>query len=207
MSDEPVGDYGREVRETVVKSTLTGVGLTVLAVAALSPAGFGGMIGTSVASALGGDHSTPGAADPYAKLPPFPSLLTQSEISDIHGQLAATTAAMEITRAATEDRIEFVHNLALHPNALSVAPLAHFAKAQPVAAHETRSAEAISPATQVAPAAPVATASAAPAAAEPVAIAEPAVAVSAAAPLAPISFETAGRDRHLELATLLLGDS
>lgn len=205
MSDEAIRDYGREVRGTIVKSSLTGVGITVLAVAALSPAGFGGMIGTSVASALG-EHNTTTSADPYANLPPYPSLLSQSEISDIRGQIAATTAAMEITRAATEDKIEFVHDLAMHPGALSVAPMTHFAKAD-VAPHETRTAQAAAPAAPAAPATSVTAAAAAPSSATQVATVTPAVAQIAAAPIAPISFDTTASDPHLELATLLLGDN
>mgnify|MGYP000865863612 CR=1 FL=1 len=50
MSEQVGGGFEREVRDTVVKSGLTGVAATVLAVTIFSPAGFGGMIGTSLAS-------------------------------------------------------------------------------------------------------------------------------------------------------------
>jgi hypothetical protein len=105
-------DYGREVRDTVVKSGLTGVAATVLAVTVFSPAGLGGMIGTSVASGLGLDASTPAANDPYANLPAYPAPLTDEELNDIRGKLASTAASLEITRAATDERIERVRAIA-----------------------------------------------------------------------------------------------
>lgn len=105
--------YEQEVRDTVVKSTLSGVAATALVVTALSPAGFGGMIGTSVASSLGLDNSAHAAnAETLANLPAYPSPLSASELSDIRGQLAATTASLEITKAATEQRIEYIRSIA-----------------------------------------------------------------------------------------------
>ena len=57
---EKVGGFEREVRDTIVKSGLTGVAATVLAVTIFSPAGLGGMIGTSLASGFGQDpNATP----------------------------------------------------------------------------------------------------------------------------------------------------
>ncbi len=121
MSDQET-DYGREVRDTIVKSSLTGVAATVLAVAAFSPAGLGGMIGTSVASGAGANSAVT-EDDPYAKLPPFPAPLTNEEISDIRGQLASTAAALEMTREATEARIEHMRTLTVAP-AVVAAPMA-----------------------------------------------------------------------------------
>lgn len=112
MSDKPA-DYGREVRDTVVKSSLTGVAATVLAVTVFSPAGFGGMVGTSLASGFGIDGNASQADDPYANLPPYPAPLTSEEISDIQDQLARTTASLEITRAATEAKIDHIRSLAM----------------------------------------------------------------------------------------------
>jgi hypothetical protein len=112
MSDEP-RDYGREVRDTVVKSSLTGVAATVLAVTVFSPAGFGGLIGTSLASGFGIDANVAQADDPYANLPPYPSPLTVEELSHIHDQLARTTVSLEITRAATEAKIEYIRSIAV----------------------------------------------------------------------------------------------
>jgi len=111
MSDKPA-DYGREVRDTVVKSGLTGVAATVLAVTIFSPAGFGGLIGTSLASGFGGDTNAAASEDPYASLPAFPAPLTASELDNIRIQLARTTASLEITRAATDDRIEHIRAIA-----------------------------------------------------------------------------------------------
>ena len=112
MSELP--EYSREVRDTIVKSSLTGVAVTVLAVTAFSPAGFGGIVGTSVAAGLGLDHGAARTNDPYAGLPPFPSPLSQTELTDIRGELARTAASLEITRAATEDKIDYVRNIAEH---------------------------------------------------------------------------------------------
>jgi hypothetical protein len=119
MSEKPA-DYGREVRDTVVKSSLTGVAATVLAVTVFSPAGFGGIIGTSLASGVGA--STADADDPYANLPAFPAPLSQAELQNIHSQLARSTASLEITRAATEERIEHIRSIALSDGVGQAAP-------------------------------------------------------------------------------------
>lgn len=105
-------DYSREVRDTVVRSGMTGVAATVLAVTIFSPAGFGGMIGASLASGFGFDPNASSADNPYANLPAYPSPLTQQELSDINGELASTQASLEITRAATEGTIEQLRALA-----------------------------------------------------------------------------------------------
>ena len=164
MSDRET-DYGREVRDTIVKSGLTGVAATVFAVAVFSPAGLGGMIGTSVASGAGASTTT-SADDPYANLPPYPAPLTSEEISDIRGQLASTAASLEITRAATEAKIEQMRALTIAPAVV----------AAPVVVH-----------------APVIEAQAAP--------------LTANAQVAHDGGEPAYRDRHQELASLLLDDS
>jgi hypothetical protein len=122
MSDKPA-DYGREVRDTVVKSSLTGVAATVLAVTVFSPAGFGGVIGESLASNFGNEANAASADDPYANLPPFPAPLSAQEIDNIRSQLARTTASLEITRAATEDRIEHIRSIALSGDAVTFAPV------------------------------------------------------------------------------------
>ncbi|MFZ2029819.1 MAG: hypothetical protein WAU68_05900 [Vitreimonas sp.] len=125
MSELP--EYAREVRDTVIKSGLTGVAITVLAATAFSPAGFGGIIGTSVASGLGLDHTARASEDPYAHLPPFPSPLTQTELTDIRGELARTAASLEITRAATEDKIDYVRTIAEHQGLSASMPAMHHA--------------------------------------------------------------------------------
>lgn len=126
MSERP--DFSREVRDTIVKSSLTGVAATVIAVTAFSPAGFGGVIGTSVAAGLGLDHTARASEDPYAHLPPFTSPLTQTELTDIRGELARTAASLEITRAATEDKIDYVRSIAEHTGInTSMAGLRHAA--------------------------------------------------------------------------------
>ncbi len=122
MSQKP-GDYGREVRDTVVKSGLTGVAATVLAVTIFSPAGFGGLVGTSLASGFGLDPNTASADDPYANLPPYPAPLTAEELADVHNQLARTTASLEITRAATDARVEHIRAIAVSGDAVTFTPM------------------------------------------------------------------------------------
>jgi hypothetical protein len=130
MSDKPV-DYGREVRDTIVKSSLTGVAATALAVTIFSPAGFGGLIGTSLASNFGLEPSAEAADDPYARLPAFPAPLSQAELDTIRGQLARTTASLEITRAATEERIDHIRSIALTDRAtVTFAPAPRAVEAQ-----------------------------------------------------------------------------
>jgi hypothetical protein len=189
MSDKPA-DYGREVRDTVVKSGLTGVAATVLAVTFFSPAGFGGMIGTSLASGFGLDANNATADDPYASLPPYPAPLTVQELTDIHNQLARTTASLEITRAATEAKIEYIRSLALSEDAVTFAPVRHAAQTNDGLRLRTSEPETF------AAAAPALTP----------------VADVALAPIegsiTPISFaggvDPSYRDPHLELADLLL---
>lgn len=120
MSEHCQGRYEREMRETIVKSGVAGMAATALAVALFSPAGLGGMIGTSVASGQGAD---PAANDVFARLPAFPAPLTVNEIDLIQSQLAQTAASLEITRAATNAAIERVHEIALTENVLSLGPL------------------------------------------------------------------------------------
>src|SRR5262245_28330614 len=122
MSDQ-VGGFEREVRDTIVKSGLTGVAATVLAVTIFSPAGLGGMIGTSLASGFGQDPAATPADNPYANLPAYPSPLTPQEISDIRGQLASTAAQMEFTRAATDAKIEHVRAIAMVDGAVTFTPM------------------------------------------------------------------------------------
>lgn len=132
MRDKRV-DYGREVRDTIVKSSLTGATATALAVTIFSPAGFGGLIGTSVAANFGLEPSAAAADDTYARLPAFPAPFTQYELDAVRGQLARTTASLEITRAATEERIEHIRSIALTDRNTVVfapAPLPHSAQAE-----------------------------------------------------------------------------
>jgi len=103
--------YGREVRDTIFKSSLTGVAATVMAVTIFSPAGLGGLVGASFAS--GGAHDPNRADDAYARLPAYPSALTAQELSNIRGDLARLSVSLEITRAATEARIEHLQSIAL----------------------------------------------------------------------------------------------
>jgi hypothetical protein len=116
-------DAGAEIRDTVVKSSLTGVAASIVAVTLASPAGFGGVIGTSIASTFGADNANASTDDVYASLPAFPAPLTQTELSDIRGQLARTTASLEITRAATDERIERIRSIAMSEGVTTFAPV------------------------------------------------------------------------------------
>ncbi len=111
MSDRPK-DYRREVQSTIVKSGLTGVAATALAVTVFSPAGLGNWVGTSVASGLGLNNDANAADNIYATLPPYPTPFSAQEIDNVRAQLSRTEAMMEITRAATEERIQHIRDLA-----------------------------------------------------------------------------------------------
>ena len=118
MSRKP-GGFEREARETVIKSSLGGVAATVLAVTAFSPAGLGGMIGTSLASGGGTNSTAPD--NPYANLPPFAPPLTPEQISEIRGELASTEAEMAFIRAATQPRIDQIRMIATSEGITSAA--------------------------------------------------------------------------------------
>ena len=115
-------NYEREVRDTIVKSGLTGVAAAALAVTFISPAGFGGMIGASLASGFGFDSTADAADNPYANLPAYPAPLSQQELSHIRGQLASTSASLEISRAADEQKIEHVRQLAMGDGLVTFTP-------------------------------------------------------------------------------------
>jgi hypothetical protein len=184
-------NYEREVRDTIVKSGLTGVAAAALAVTFISPAGFGGMIGASLASGFGFDSTADAADNPYANLPAYPAPLSQEELSRIRGQLASTSASLEITRAATDDKIEHVRQLAMSDGMVTFTPVR-----APVRAAE--------PALRLSLSEPASFADAAPVEAY---VIEAPVEVTAM----PVSYSGPGydasvpyRDPHLELADLIL---
>ncbi len=149
--------FEEEVRETVVKSSLTGVAATVLAVTVFSPAGLGGMIGTSLASGFALDPNMSNAdANVFARLPAYPTPLTAEELSDIHARLARTSASLEITRAATDAKIERMRSLAL-ADGVSLFAIAPPAVAASDAGLRLTMSEPEQTAAPSAPAAPVAT--------------------------------------------------
>jgi hypothetical protein len=130
MPKQPPKSFEAEVRDTIVKSGLTGVAATVLAVTVFSPAGLGGMVGTSLASGFGLDTGASAADDNvYASLPAYPSPLTPQELSDIRSKLARTAASLEITRAATEAKIEHIRTLSLAEGVAGFAPMPREASA------------------------------------------------------------------------------
>ena len=107
-----------ETRETIIKSGLSGVAATVLAVAMASPAGLGGMIGTSLAS--GSDQA--GGSEALAGLAPYPTPLTATELTDIRDRLADAEATLEAQRAGTDVHIEHMRALSARAG-LTVAPV------------------------------------------------------------------------------------
>jgi hypothetical protein len=115
--------YDREVRDTVFKSSFTGVAATVIAVTAISPAGFGDWIGASLASNIGFDASANAADNPYVSLPPFAPPMTEAELAAIHSQLASAQASLTLLREATDARIERARSLALTDGTVTFAPM------------------------------------------------------------------------------------
>jgi len=147
MSERQGTPFEREVRDVVVKSSLTGVAATVMAVTIFSPAGLGGMIGTSLASSLGFDSGSQATDDVYASLPAYPTPLSTAELSDIRGTLASTAASLEITRAATEAKIERVRQIAMSDGVVtySVEAPSVLAVAAPVAVQPVEPVQAAVP--------------------------------------------------------------
>jgi hypothetical protein len=132
--------YAREVRDIVFKSTLTGVAATMMAVTIFSPAGFGGMIGTSLASGLGLDAKVSPADDVYANLPAYPAPLSTEEVAAIYDRLDSASSAVQSNRAATEAAVSNVRAFALSDGVGAFAPtppeyeeLAVFASVSPAA--------------------------------------------------------------------------
>lgn len=120
--EQSTGGYGREVRDTIVKSGLTGIAATMLAVTIFSPAGFGGMIGTSLASGLGLDPNVAPADDVYASLPAYPTPFSQDEVTQVQSRLARTSASLTLTRAATEATIDHIRAIALSDGVVAFTP-------------------------------------------------------------------------------------
>lgn len=104
--------FEREVRDTVIKSSMTGIAATAIAITALSPAGFGNWIGASLASSFGVDSTAAASDNAYARLPAYPAPMTREEVNEIQSRLAADQVSMAIMRAATDDNIEQVRLVA-----------------------------------------------------------------------------------------------
>jgi hypothetical protein len=107
-ADTPV-NHARQMRETVVKSGLSGVAATVLAVTICSPAGLGGMIGTSLAS---GTDSASTTSNTIGRLAPFPAPITEVELANIHAKLRDSQIALRTLRQSTDDEIALVRRIA-----------------------------------------------------------------------------------------------
>lgn len=99
-----------DTRETIVKSGLSGVAATVLAVTIWSPAGLGGMIGTSIAA----DHVPDSAAtaDAVAGLAAYPVPLTSAELVDIRARLDDSEEILDASRTLTDGDIRNIRSIA-----------------------------------------------------------------------------------------------
>jgi hypothetical protein len=117
-----VSNYQREVRDTILKSGLSGVAATALAITFFSPAGFGDWVGATFASSFGYDSTASDADNPYANLPAFPTPLSEAELSSIRGQLGSAQASLELTRAADEAKIEHFRSLELNDSVVTFTP-------------------------------------------------------------------------------------
>lgn len=115
--------HGEEVRDVVIKSSLSGVAVAVLTVAAWSPMGLGSMIGTSIAS-----DSAGGAEDVTGLLAPYPSPVTEQERAEITTRLAESADALDRARTETDEAIAHVRLLATSDPAVVVAEFAPVAE-------------------------------------------------------------------------------
>jgi hypothetical protein len=80
----------------------------------------GGVIGTSIASGFGDDASAE-ADNPYARMAPFPAPVSEMELAEIRVSLAETTAAIEATRAASDESIARLRAIAMSEDTLMAA--------------------------------------------------------------------------------------
>ncbi len=106
-TDEPIRHVS-DVGEVVLKSTFSGVAATVLAITICSPAGVGGIIGTSVAEGFG---LAPDTHD-VVSLPSIPAPLSGAELSDIRERLAESMTAIDTMRTITDAEIDHLRQLA-----------------------------------------------------------------------------------------------
>jgi len=102
---------GEDVRDTVVRSSLTGVAAAAIAVTIISPAGLGGLIGTSIASGVDTDDVLR-PHDGAAAYPDLRTPLSQAEMNDISVRLADSVADLDRARLATDATIQQLRLLA-----------------------------------------------------------------------------------------------
>ena len=185
-----------DTRETIVKSGLSGVAATVLAVTIWSPAGLGGMIGTSIAA----DHvpDSTAAADAVAGLAAYPVPLTSAELVDIRARLDDSEEILDASRTLTDGDIRNIRSIASRgmpsnpgPSDEIIAP--RLAQAAPAPVAPMRIAEAHQSPISIDP------------------VSEQATLLPMSAPVDEQTAATSGggedyaqRDSHMELAELLL---
>lgn len=118
MAEKHGDPRAAEIR-TIVTYSLVGVASSVVAVVLASPAGLGGVVGTSIASSFGSNAATAAEENVYARLPPFPAPVSQTELNNIRASLAVTAAAIDTAQVATDDQIERVRSIAASDGALA----------------------------------------------------------------------------------------
>lgn len=181
---------GDDFRDIVLKSGFSGVAATVLVVTVCSPAGVGGMIGTSVAASLGFGAKP---ADSTLHFPRTPAPLSSAELQTIHDKLANANAQIADIRAATDTEIQHMRDIAGTTGVTLAAHIPVMPAPVDVLAH--RIALAAPATTRVASASPVASSTPV---AERVISSAPSGASSAFLP----ADESEPYDPHLELAAL-----
>lgn len=123
---ERLTTYRDEVRDTVIKSSLSGVAATVLAVTISSPAGLGGMIGTSLASGAPADSAA--TADALSNLSPYPAPITPVELREIRQTLRDSALALRDARRDTNAEIAHIRSIAAGNHIVSLSPMAEVAQ-------------------------------------------------------------------------------
>lgn len=130
--------YRAELRDTIVRSSLTGVAATFLAVTLCSPAGLGGLVGTTWAT-LGFDSLDPdNTGETVVTFPVTPPPISAEELQTIRGRLAGSVATLDNIRASTDAQIEYMRGLSVEAAEFVVTvPRDIIAKADPSPVAET----------------------------------------------------------------------
>lgn len=107
-------NYEREQRSVVIRSSLTGVAATVVAVTMCSSAGLAGFVGNSAADSLDGAMS-PDALSARDGGPAFPEMrvpLSSAELAEIRSRLQSSGAELDHVRENTDAAIEMLRVIA-----------------------------------------------------------------------------------------------
>ena len=111
---ERASSYEAEQRSAIVKSSLTGVAATVVAVTMCSSAGLGGFVGASAANGLdtGMSPNNIRARDGGPAFPDVRVPLTNAEISEIRSRLDDSGSTLDQVRRDTDAAIEMLRTIA-----------------------------------------------------------------------------------------------